>query len=144
MDFLLRIIHDLTAVHPPHPLFVHFPIALISAAFFFVLLAVWRRSDLLEKIAFANLSLAAVSTIFALAFGLRDNLVRYDGQAANHNAKLILATILFLLTATTALVRWRKPDLFHTQKTAYVLTYLVSFLIVTVLGFLGGVIIYGF
>jgi uncharacterized membrane protein len=145
LQFLQRIIHDLIAVHPPHPLFVHFPIALVSAALFFILLALWRRNDILETIAFANISLASVSTIFALGFGIRDDLVRYGGQAANHNVKIILASILLVLTAVTAIARWRNPQLFHQGgRTLYVLSYFVSFLIVAVLGFLGGVIIYGF
>lgn len=146
MELLQRILHNLTQVHPPHTLFVHFPIALFSAAAFFVLLALWRRSDTLEKIAFANLALGSFSTIFALAFGVRDNIVRYGGQAANHQAKLILASLLLLLSALTALLRWRNPQLFHTRgaRWLYVLSYGVCFFIVSVLGFLGGVIIYGF
>lgn len=146
MEFILRIIHDLTQVHPPHTLFVHFPIALVSSALFFILLALWRRSDLLEQVAFANISLGAVSTIVAAIFGIRDNIYFYGGQAPNHTAKIILAIILFLITTITALVRWRNPNLFHTRNSnlVYILAYFISFAIVSVLGFLGGVIVYGF
>ena len=146
MDIILRIIHDLTQVHPPHPLFVHFPIALTSAALFFILLALWRHSDILEQVAFANLSLAAVSTIVAAIVGMRDNYYYYAGLAPNHTAKIVLASTLFLVTTTTALYRWRHPDLYHTRnaKVVYILAFFVSFAIVTVLGFLGGVILYGF
>jgi uncharacterized membrane protein len=87
MDFISRLIHDLTQVHPPHPMVVHFPIALTSAALFFILLALWRRSDILEKVAFANIALAAASTIVAAIFGIRDNLVLYAGLAPNHIAR---------------------------------------------------------
>ena len=146
MELLQRIIHNLTAVHPPHTLFVHFPIALFSAAFFFIVLALFKGGEVLEKIAFANLSLGSFSTIFALAFGVRDSIVRYGGQAPNHTAKIVLASILLLLTAVTALARWRNPQLFFRPATRwlYVLAYFTSFAIVSVLGFLGGVIIYGF
>ena len=34
MDLINRIIHALTELHPTHPMFVHFPIALTGAAFF--------------------------------------------------------------------------------------------------------------
>jgi hypothetical protein len=44
MDIINRIIHAITQVHPTHPMFVHFPIALTGAAFFFILLAWWRNS----------------------------------------------------------------------------------------------------
>jgi len=146
MDIILRIIHDLTQVHPPHPLFVHFPIALISAALFFILLALWRHSDLLERVAFANISLAAVSTIVAAIFGIRDNIFFYAGAAPNHSTKIILAISLFVITTATSLARWRNPNLFHTRNAnvVYVLAYFVSFVIVSILGFLGGVILYGF
>ena len=146
MEIILRIIHDLTQVHPPHTLFVHFPIALTSAALFFILLALWRHSDILEQVAFANISLAAVSTIVAAIAGIRDNVFYYAGLAPNHTAKIILAGILFLVTTATALVRWRHPNLFRTRKAnvVYILAFFVSFTIAGVLGFLGGVIIYGF
>jgi uncharacterized membrane protein len=39
MSFILRIIQDLTQVHPPHTMFVHFPIGLSGGALFFILLA---------------------------------------------------------------------------------------------------------
>jgi len=43
MDLINRVIHALTQLHPTHPMFVHFPIALTGAAFFFILLAYWRK-----------------------------------------------------------------------------------------------------
>ncbi len=43
MDLINRIIHALTDLHPTHPMFVHFPIALTGAAFLFILLAYWRK-----------------------------------------------------------------------------------------------------
>ena len=145
MDFLTRLIHALTEVHPLHTLIVHFPIALTASAFFFVLLALWRRKDVLEQVAFANISLAAISTVAAAFTGMRDNLAFYDGGAPNANVKMILATILFLVTTITAVARWRNTNLFHTTfKWLYVTAYFVSFALAAVLGFLGGVILYGF
>ena len=84
--FILEIIHDLTKVHPPHAMFVHFPIALTGAALFFIILALWKKSKIMEQAAFFNMCLAAVGTIFAAAFGIRDNLVRFDGAAPNHSS----------------------------------------------------------
>ena len=145
MDVFQSIIHAMTKVHPPHLLVVHFPIALTGAALFFILLALWRKNDILEKIAFADISLAAVSTIVAGILGVRDNIVFFDGQATNYGAKIILAILLFVVTAATALIRWKNPNLFHGRKSRiwYVLAYFVSFGLASVLGFLGGVIIYG-
>jgi uncharacterized membrane protein len=145
MTFILQVLHDLLYVHPLHTLIVHFPIALTTAALFFILLALWRKKDILEQIAFADLSLAAASTIVAAIAGIRDNLVFYNGGAANHTAKIILASILFLVTTTTAILRWRNPKLFRSpSKAIYMAAYFVSFALAAVLGFLGGVIVYGF
>ena len=83
MDLILRIFHALTQVHSPHAVVVHFLIALTGAALFFILLALWRRSKILEQVAFANISLAAASTIVAAIFGIRDNIVFYNGIAPN-------------------------------------------------------------
>jgi uncharacterized membrane protein len=144
MAFILRVIHDLYTQNP-HTLFVHFPIALCGAALFFILVALWRKNDLLEQVAFADIALASVSTLVTGAMGIRDNIVFYGGQAANHMSKIILASILLVITGVTSITRWRNPNLFHSKgKVLYVVSYFVCFGIVAVLGFLGGVIIYGF
>ncbi len=98
MALIQRIIHAITVVQPPHPLFVHFPIALISTALFFLLVALWRKSDLFEKIAFANICLAWVSILVAGIFGIRDNLVIFKWNAPNYVAKITIASTLFVLT----------------------------------------------
>ena len=146
MSLIQKIIHAITQLHPPHAMVVHFPIALTGAALFFILLALWKRSDLLEKIAFANMALAAASTVVAAVFGIRDNIVFYEGKAANHVAKIILAVILFVVTTTIAVARWRNPKLFteRSTKAIYTIGYFVSFAIAMVLGFLGGIIVFGF
>jgi len=146
MAFIQKVIHDLLYVHPLHTMVVHFPIALTASALFFILLALWRKSDLLEQVASANISLASVSTIVAAITGIRDNINLYGGQAPNHAAKIILGSTLFAVTAAAGLVRWRRKDLFHARagKVLYVGAYFVSFGLAAVLGFLGGVILYGF
>lgn len=146
MNIILRVIHDLLYVHPLHTLIVHFPIALTTVALFFILLALWRKSDLLEKIAFADMTLVTLSTIVAAIAGMRDNLMYFNGAAPNHFVKIILATLLFIVSTAITLVRWRNPNLFHagSAKGMYVLGYFVCFALAGVLGFLGGVIVYGF
>src|SRR5512147_2283126 len=113
MDFINRLIHAITQVHPIHPMFVHFPIALTGAAFLFILLAWWRKSSSLEQTAFANIVLASLSTVVAGITGYLDNLKNYVGEAPNASTKIALAITLFLLTASISIVRYRNPDLFQ-------------------------------
>jgi uncharacterized membrane protein len=146
MDLITRIFHAITQLHPPHAVVVHFPIALTGAALFFILAALWKRSKLLEQVAFANISLAGASTIVAAIFGIRDNLTFYAGIAPNHITKIILAISLFIITTGTAILRWRNKELFNNRssRVLYISAYFVSFAIAAVLGFLGGIIVFGF
>ena len=145
MEFINRVIHALTELHPTHPMVVHFPIALTGAAFLFILLAYWRRSASLEQTAFANIVLASLGTIAAGVTGVMDNVKNYVGEAPNASTKIILAIALFLLTAGISIVRIRNPDLFRQgNRFLYMASYGLSFAIALVLAFLGGVILYGF
>ena len=145
MDFFNRLIFALTELHPTHPMIVHFPIALTGAAFLFILLACWRKNTSLEQAAYANIVLAAVSTVVAGATGMMDNIKNYEGAAPNASVKIILATFLFILTTGISIVRYRKPDLFQKgNRLLYAGAYGLSFAIAFVLAFLGGVILYGF
>lgn len=145
MKFINRILYNLFEVHPLHTMIVHFPIALTGAALFFVLVALFRRSEMLEQAAFANIALAAVSTLAAGITGMRDNIDIYDGVAPNAGAKIALAIILLIITTLLVVIRWRKPDVFYSSgRVLYVAVFFVSFAIAAALGFLGGVILYGF
>jgi uncharacterized membrane protein len=145
MDFINRLIHALTELHPIHPMLVHFPIALTGAAFLFILLAYWRRNSSLEQAAFANIVLATLGTVAAGVTGMMDNANTYDGAAPNAGAKVMLATVLLLLTSGISIVRYRNPDLFQKANAfLYTTAYGASFVIALVLAFLGGVILYGF
>ncbi len=145
MGLINRIFYDLTQVHPLHPMIVHFPIALTGAAFFFILLAYLRKSSMLEQVAFANIALASAGTVAAGITGYMDNLKNYQGAAPNANVKIILAILLFVLTMTISIVRYRNPDLFQKSNPfLYAASYGLCFAIALVLAFLGGVILYGF
>ena len=145
MDFFNRLFVALTQLHPTHPMIVHFPIALTGAAFLFILLAYWKNNTSLEGAAFANIALAAVSTIFAGATGMMDNMKNYEGAAPNSSVKIILAITLFLVTTGISIIRYRNPELFRKgNPILYAGAYGLSFGIAIVLAFLGGVILYGF
>ncbi|MDX1377875.1 MAG: DUF2231 domain-containing protein [Anaerolineales bacterium] len=145
MEFFDRFIFAITELHPVHPMVVHFPVALTGASFLFILLAYWRNNASLEAAAFANIALAAFSTIIAGFTGYMDNLNAYDGLAPNAGAKIVLAIFLFLLTTVISIVRYRNTELFQkANRLLYIGSYGLSFLVALVLAFLGGVILYGF
>jgi uncharacterized membrane protein len=146
MDLLVPLFNTIFDVHPLHTPTTHFPIALTGAALLFLILALWRRSEALERAAFYNITLAAVSTIVAGITGVRDNLVRFEGDAPLASVKIFLAITLLLVTAVAALSRWRRPEILWTPTTMvlYVSAFVASFILATVLGFIGGVILYGF
>src|SRR4030042_5413018 len=133
----MKSILDTLLHHPIHPMIVHFPIGLTGAALFFIILAlIWKRAKILEQIAFANISLAAVSTVVAAITGIYDNATRWDGRAENYQYKIVLAILLFLVTTSISILRWRKPDLFEQKSTKYLYVgaYAVSFALAAVLG----------
>ena len=146
MEFLDRLTNALFVLHPLHSMTVHFPIALSAAALLFVVLALWRRSEALEQVAFYNMALAAASTVVAALTGMRDNLARFDGLAPYVNVKLFLAVSLFVLTTVTVVGRWRKHGILWSPSTRvlYLAGFVGSFALAAVLGFLGGSILYGF
>jgi uncharacterized membrane protein len=124
---------------------VHFPIGLTGAAALFILLALWQRSEALEKAAFLVISLAALSTVVAGLTGMRDNTVRFDGGAPLIPAKIALGLTLLVITSAAAISRWRQKQVLWTRTTTvlYVAAFLVSFALASALGFMGGVILYG-
>jgi uncharacterized membrane protein len=145
-EFINRFFTAIFETHPIHSMTVHFPIALTAAALLFLVLALWRRSEGLERAAFYNITLAAVSAVIAALTGVRDNLVRFEGEAPLAEVKIFLGVTLIVLLAVIVFSRWRKPDILWTPATMilYLLGFTGSFALAATLGFLGGVILYGF
>ena len=146
MEFIGRLINALTEVHPTHSMTVHFPIALTGTALLFLVLALWRRDELLERAAFYNITLSAFSIVVAGLTGYRDNIVRFEGEAPLVNVKIFLALTLLLLTTGSAISRWRNKEILWKPATmvVYLSAFAASFVLAATLGFLGGVILYGF
>jgi uncharacterized membrane protein len=145
MDFLDRLIYALTESHPIHPMVVHFPIALSGAAALFILIALIKKDESYEKIAYANQVLTVFGALAAGLTGLYDNSVNYFGDAPNANVKIILAIVMLAVSAITVLMRARNKQIFTSPGRAiYIGGYFISFILALVLAFLGGVILYGF
>ena len=145
MEFLNQIFTAIVETHPWHTPTTHFPIALTAVALLFLLLALWRRNELLERAAFYNMILVALSTVLASITGIRDNLVRYEGEAPYANIKVFLAVTLLVLSLALTFARWRQAELLWKPTTMIIYLFGVAacFALASVLGFLGGTILYG-
>jgi uncharacterized membrane protein len=145
MDFT-SLINTVVEVHPWHVPTVHFPIALTGVAFIFLLLALWQRNEALERAAFYNMTFAAISTVVAAVTGYRDYVVRFEGDAPYINLKIFLAISLLILTTVIVIARWRQAELLWKPSTMilYLAAFAGAFIIAATLGFLGGIILYGF
>lgn len=146
MEFLDRFITAIVEIHPLHSMTVHFPIALTGTAILFLVLALWRRNEVLEQAAFYLIALSAVSTMVAGLTGYRDYIVRFEGDAPLVSTKIFLAITLFILTVIVTASRWRNREILWKPATMvlYLAGFAGSFLLAATLGFLGGVILYGF
>ena len=125
---------------------VHFPIALSVAALLFVVLALKDRSIGMERAAWYCMVLTAVTSVLAAFSGYRDVLVRFEGDAPYVAQKAFLGVTLILLTGTLAFARARNEEVLWDPRTMvlYVSGFAGAVALTLVLGFLGGVILYGF
>jgi uncharacterized membrane protein len=144
MSNLIQFIQVVLA-HPNHPRIIHFPIALSYLGVLVVLLAWWRRDSFFERVAFYTMLLLPLSTIPAGLTGMLENQTLYAGNAPNTTLKLILAVSLLLISAGAAIWRWRQPDIMNKSpgKYLYLLAFFICAGLTTLLGALGGIIVWG-
>lgn len=131
--------------HPYHPRVIHFPIALSYLGVLVVLLALLRRDSIFERIAFYTMVVLALSTIPAGLTGMLENQSLYAGNAPNSTLKIALAVLLLVVSAGAAFWRWRRPDIMNSSpsKYLYILAFFVCAGLTTLLGSLGGIIVWG-
>lgn len=146
MNFVERVINALINIHPWHSLIVHFPTAFSVVGVLCILFALWRRNELFEKFAWLCMAVTAAGTALAGLAGLRDNWFHFGGAAPYLNVKIFLASSLLLLASIAAVARLRRHDLLWNPSTRvlYLAAFLGAALLATVLGFVGGSIVYGF
>ena len=136
---------EVVLAHPNHPRLIHFPVALSYLGVLVVLLAWLRRDVFFERVAFYTILLLALSTLPAGLTGMLENQAYYAGNAPNAVLKVTLAVLLLLIAAGATLWRWRKPDILNgsLSKYLYVLAFIVCAGLTTLLGALGGIIVWG-
>lgn len=131
--------------HPYHPRVIHFPIALSYLGVIVVLLAWWRRDSFWDRVAYYTMILVAVTTVFAGLSGMLENQSLYAGNAPNSTLKIGLSILLLLISAGAAIWRWRQPEILNNSpgKYLYVLAFFICAGLTTLLGSLGGIIVWG-
>jgi uncharacterized membrane protein len=131
--------------HPYHPRVIHFPIALSYLGVIVVLLAWWRRDSFWDRVAFYTMILVALTTVLAGLTGMLENQRFYAGNAPNSTLKVGLSILLLLISAGAAFWRWRQPEILSNSpgKYLYVLAFFICAGLTTLLGSLGGIIVWG-
>ena len=139
-DAVYKLLEQIGYPHPIHPTEVHMPIGLIVGALIFRIAATLFRRPALAQTAHYCTILAGLFLIPTLLFGFMDWQHFYAGVWLNQiKIKLVLAVLLVVLVAVSVFLVQRKGT-----GSAIVLTsYAASFLVVVVLGYYGGDLVYG-
>lgn len=120
----------------PHPMVVHFPIALFMAASLFILLALLFQRGSFEIASFYLLILGAISSPFAMATGLLTWWINYRFKL-NYFVKRKIQLSIFLLIFEAILVVWRISQV-KISHPLYIVMMLLLTPIVSLLGYYGG------
>ena len=120
----------------PHPMVVHFPIALLMAASLFVLLHLLWKVPRLENVSFYLLILGAIASPFAMATGIFTWWVNYRLKLSFLIKRKIGFSVLLLLFEIV-LIAWRGSSPEITSPFYFVMVILLT-PIVGLLGYYGG------
>lgn len=120
----------------PHPMVVHFPIALLMASSLFVLLHFFFENPFFEITSFYLLILGAISSPFAMATGLFTWWIN-DRLKLTHFVKRKIQLSILLLIFEALLILWRSSNP-KILSPIYLIMMLILAPIVTLLGYYGG------
>ncbi len=120
----------------PHPMVVHFPIALFMVASLFILLTLFFQKGSFEIASFYLLILGAISSPFAMATGLLTWWINYRLKL-NYFVKRKVQLSILLLIFEMILIFWRisQPQISHPL---YFVMMILLAPIVSLLGYYGG------
>ncbi len=120
----------------PHPMVVHFPIALLMASSLFVLLSLIFGTFSFETTSFYLLILGAISSPFAMATGLLTWWINYRLKL-NYFVKRKIQLSILLLIFEVILVSWRTSQPGASHPIYFILMILLT-PVVALLGYYGG------
>ncbi len=131
----------------PHPLVVHFPIALLMASVFFDAVAYRSRREAFEKAAKLNLALGVLSGIVAVVFGLlaEESVPQFPVIHETVERHKTLAFVTLGVCAILLLWRFLKDGKFYERwRTFYIALAVVGILILGATAYYGGELVYKF
>jgi len=120
----------------PHPMVVHFPIALLMASSLFVLLSLIFKDPSFDRTSFYLLVLGAIASPFAMATGLFTWWVNYRLKLTLFVKRKIQFSIL-LLIFEIILILWRSSPS-PISSPIYLILVVILTPIVSILGYYGG------
>ncbi len=120
----------------PHPMIVHFPIALLMATSLFVLFALFLQRGSFEAASFYLLILGAISSPFAMATGLLTWWINYRLKL-NYFVRRKIQLSILLLIFEAILILWSvsRPEI---SSPVYIVMAVLLAPIVSLLGYYGG------
>ncbi len=124
----------------PHPMVVHFPIALLMAASLFIFLTVFVQRLSFEVTSYYLLILGAIASVFAAGTGLLTWWINYAlKQNVLVTRKIQLSILLFIIEVV--LIFWRVSSTDISNPIYFILMILVA-PIVGLIGYYGGRLVY--
>jgi uncharacterized membrane protein len=131
------------AKHAQHVVLIHFPIALSVVGIAFDLLAQYKRSRVLARVAYYNLLVAAFSTIPVLATGLLAWQFQLEGQRLNGALllHLVLAVVASGLVWIVLGFHWRAGRTRQRRLVGYrIAVELITVACITLAAHVGGIL----
>jgi predicted heme/steroid binding protein/uncharacterized membrane protein len=120
----------------PHPMVVHFPIALLMASSLFILLSLIFKNPSFESTSFHILILGAIASPFAMVTGLFTWWVNYRLKVTLFAKRKIQFSIL-LLIFEVILILWRSSSSQISNPIYFIMMIIVT-PVVSILGYFGG------
>ena len=128
-----------------HPLFVHFPIALLVTAGFVALIDLINSKLQLKKVVLWNLIFAALGSIITVASGFRDGDVIPHNQTIHDIMEVhehIGVTVLIISTLLTIWFILRYTRITKSENILFVLILWIALGLASYNGFLGGKMVF--
>jgi uncharacterized membrane protein len=132
--------------HGNHPIVVHFPIALFMIGLLFDILGIKKKKPLLVQVGFYNLQVAAIASLPAILSGLLAWQWAYGGTPLA--GYLLIHLILGIVTSVLLCALWRmrakkREDVYQGINGTYIAIAVITLLVLTITGHLGGYLTFG-